>query len=282
MKFLFLNTISTVIARRPLATKQSHVFKQGRRYLKLLILCLAVSISSFAQPQRPSPQRLVNNLSAEYPEFLSAEESQSLENKLENFSNETSNQICIVIIDSLWGFSAPDLTERILTTWGVGKKDKNNGIVILIKPTGGAGERDAFIGTGYGLEGAIPDLTCKKIVDHELLPNLKEGDPYKALDEATTVLMALAKGEYNSKDYSKRVSSRGGQPLWRYVIIGFVVLLLIARFFKRSGFSSYTGAGRYMGGGWGGGFGGGSSGGGGGWGGFGGGMGGGGGAGGKW
>ncbi len=265
MKFLFLNKF----LGRPIAG---------------IVLLFVFSTSLYAQsvPNRPSPQTLVNNLSKEFPGYLSTEETQALENKLEVFSNETSNQLCIVIIDSLWGFSTADFCERIITTWGVGKKDKNNGIIILIKPTGGAGDRDAFIATGYGLEGAIPDLTCKKIVDNELIPNLKNGESYKALDAASTVLMALAKGEYNSKDYSRKAGSKNGDSLWRYIIIAVFILIFIIRIFKRSGFSSYTGSGTFYGGGFGGGSWGGGSSGGGGWDGFGGGSGGGGGAGGKW
>ena len=279
MRLLFLNNVIAIPQGRE---KELHTFKVRAGYLKLIAILFFLTTQLFAQtvPDRPSPQRLVNNLSAEFQNYLTDEETTLLENKLEGFSNETSNQVCIVIIDSLWGFSAADFTERILTTWGVGKKDKNNGIVILIKPSGGAGERDAFIGTGYGLEGAIPDLTCKKIVDNELIPNLKNGESYKALDEATTVLMALAKGEYNSKDYSKRINGTGVWN-WKYIILAIIILISVARIFRKSGFSSYTGGGRYYGGGGFGGFGGGSSGGGG-WGGFGGGSGGGGGAGGKW
>lgn len=259
-----------------------------RRTISVRVLCAAtallLSLGAVAQdvPPRPSPPRLVNNLSTEFPTFISANEEATLEQKLQQFSNETSNQVCIVITDSLWGYEAADFCERIITTWGVGKKDKNNGIVIMVKPTGGSGGRDAFIGTGYGLEGAIPDITCQKIVDNELIPNLQTGQNYKALDAATTVLMALAKGEYNSKDYSKRVGGGGGGN-WRIIIVIIVVILILSRFFRKSGYTTYSGRGRHYGGGWGGGwgsFGGGSSGGG--WGGFGGGSGGGGGAGGKW
>jgi uncharacterized protein len=252
----------------------------------LTALFLAGNFFSSAQsiPQRPTPPRLVNNLSTAFPNFISAEEQQSLEKKLENFSNETSNQICIVIIDSLWGYSTSDLAERILTIWGVGKKDKNNGVVILVKPTGGSGQRDAFIGTGYGLEGAIPDVTCKKIVDNELLPNFKNGDNYKGLDAATSVLMALAKGEYNSKDYSKRVGNDEAPdfPRWGLILIIIIVIIIIRIKRGGGGGGGYTYTGSGWGGGWSGGssWGGGSSGGG--WGGFGGGSGGGGGAGGKW
>lgn len=255
---------------------------------KALVIFFLLSISAFSQdiPVRPDPEKLVNNLSTEFPGFLSQNEMETLEDKLEGFSRETSNQICIVIIDSLYGFSAADFGERIITGWGVGKKDKNNGVVIVVKPSGGQGQRAVFIATGYGLEGAIPDLTCKKIVDMELLPNFKNGSNYQGLDKASNVLMSLAKGEYSFKDYAGNQDGGG----FLRIVIGLIILIVMFRFFGmffRGGrtFSSRGGGyygGGFGGGGWGGGSSGGGSGGGGGWGGFGGGSGGGGGAGGSW
>ncbi|MCE2734851.1 MAG: TPM domain-containing protein, partial [Flammeovirgaceae bacterium] len=118
------------------------------------ILTLFVSIFaslSYAQvPDRPNPPRLVNNLSKEFPDFITAQEEQQLEQQLQNFSLETSNQICIVIVDDLNGMDDASFAVEILNKWGVGQKDKNNGIVILIKPTGNSGDRRIFISVGYG------------------------------------------------------------------------------------------------------------------------------------
>ena len=256
---------------------------------KLIILLFVFSTTVLSQnlPERPNPPKLVNNLSKEHPNFIGEDKVTELENKLERFSRETSNQICIVIIDSLYGYSDADFGERILTEWGVGKKDKNNGIVIVVKPSGGKGERRVFIATGYGLEGAIPDLTCKKIVDNELVPNFKNDDNYEALDKATTVLMALAKGEYNYNDYKGDSDDwTTGKRLALGIVLVFLLMWITGTFRKGRTYSSRGG------GFWGGGFGGfgggsdwgggGSSGGSSGWGGFGGGSGGGGGAGGSW
>jgi uncharacterized protein len=131
------------------------------------ILALFISlfaVSAFAQiPERPNPNRLVNNLSKAFPNFLSQQEEQQLEQQLQNFSLETSNQICIVIVDDLNGLDDASFAVEILNKWGVGQKDKNNGVVILVKPTGNSGERRLFISVGYGLEGAITDLQTKHI-----------------------------------------------------------------------------------------------------------------------
>jgi len=236
------------------------------------------SLFSIAQvADRPSPQRLYNNLSIEFPNFLSVSEADILEQKLVSFSRETSNQICVVIVDDLNGMDAASYATEIGNSWGVGKKDFDNGLVILIKPTGGSGGRDLFIAVGYGLEGAIPDLAIKRIREEEMYPYLKNGENFKALDKATEKLMGLAKGEIDVKDYS---SQGMNNTLKTILIIAFVILVLWIMSKSKGGGGGYTfSSGRGFGGR---GFGSSSGGGFGGFGGFGGGSFGGGGSGGKW
>jgi uncharacterized protein len=204
--------------------------------MKKIIFILLTFLNGiiFSQvPERPRPQKLYNNLSSEYPDFLSSQEAQQLETKLENFSNETSNQICVVITDDLNGLSDEQYATAIGQEWGVGKKDKNNGIVILIKPTGGQGNRALFIAVGYGLEGAIPDLTTKKIREDLMYPYLKNKENFKALDGAVTDLMRLAKGEINAKDYSpSRLSSKN---IFNIIIIVIFVIFFLYIFFGKGG-----------------------------------------------
>lgn len=237
--------------------------------------------------ERPSPMQLYNNLSKEFPAFLSASEASALEDKLEQFSRNTSNQICVVIVDDLNGMDAAGYATSLGQQWGVGKEGTNNGIVILIKPTQSNGGRMDFIAVGYGLEGAIPDLATKRIRDEELEPLLKQGQYFDALDKSTDVLMKLAKGEINVKDYTRPSFEQRvvDNPALFVIIVIIIVFILKAFFGGGGGGSSYGGRGITYWGGFGGGgsWGGGSSGGGGGgWGGFGGGSFGGGGSGGKW
>lgn len=222
--------------------------------------------------------RLVNNFSKEFPNFISSEEEALLERKLESFSDQTSNQIVIVIIDDLAGYEPWEFATKIGENWGVGQEKEDNGIVILIKPTGGPGERKYFIAPGKGLEGAIPDAVCRQIEDQELLPNLKNGDFYKALDNTTNVLMGIAKGEINTDKYkNNKISSKS---LLKIIIIIIVLIVFFISRFRGGGRGGFTmgSGGIFFGGS---GFGGGSSGGGG-FGGFGGGGFGGGGSGGSW
>ncbi len=259
--------------------------------LNRIFLIVAITLFSASAgmssniPGRSSPPRLVNNLSVEMPDFLSADEEARLEKKLEDFTNETSNQIVIVIVDDLGGDEPWNYATELGQKWGVGQGKFDNGIVILIKPTGGEGQRNLFIAVGYGLEGAIPDLTTKQIRENEMYPYFKKGEYYTALDKATDVLMALAKGEYNSDAYGAK-HKKEGLPLGIVIPIILFILFIIFRASRRGGGGGFTmGATGYMLGSMmgrhsrGGGFGGGSSGG---FGGFGGGGFGGGGSGGNW
>jgi uncharacterized protein len=254
-------------------------------YALTLMLLVFVSQSAFAQseglPEKPNPPRLINNLSQEFPDFFSAEETAVLESKLEELSNSSSNQIVVVVVDDLNDMEPWSYATELGQKWGVGQGKDDNGIVVLIKPTKSGIGRKTFIAVGYGLEGSIPDLTANRIVENEINPLLKEGRNFDALNKGTDVLIALAKGEYNYKTYDKSSKKLPGGLIFKLIVIILVLILLSRR--NRGGGMTIGSGGMFMGPMFGG-FGGGSSGGGssGGFGGFGGGGFGGGGSGGSW
>jgi len=247
-----------------------------KSYLILLLLFgfFPISFSQDDIPNPPTPPKLYVNLSKQFPNFLNANEASQLEKELENFEKETSNEIVVVIVDNFNGMDRADFAIKLGEKWKVGKEKEDNGVVILIKPTKTDGKRTSFIATGRGLEGAIPDATCKRIVEKELNPSLKENKNYEGIKAALGVITKLAKGEYNHKDYDKKEEN----PWWvNLIIIGGIVLFIIILNLRRRNGGGFGGI--YFGGGFGGGSRGSS---GGGFGGFGGGSFGGGGAGGNW
>lgn len=261
-----------------------------KRFLLYILLLFssaltAQTIGKDGTYDRPSEQKLYNNFSKEFPEFLSKDEALLMEKKLSDFANSTSNQVAIVVVDDLNGMDAADYATKLGHKWGIGQAKFDNGVVILIKPTGGAGNRDVFIAVGYGLEGAIPDAAANRIRE-ELGPAMASGNVYSGLDKATDNIFKLAKGEIDSKEFAKS-NKKVALPM-RYVIIAFVIIIgLFIILPKKGGGWTGGGSGWSRGGGFGGGFSSGRSswgggGGGGGFGGFGGGGFGGGGAGGKW
>jgi uncharacterized protein len=237
-------------------------------------------------PERPSPPKLINDFSG----ILNSDEAKTLEQKLVKFNDSTSTQIAVVTLDDLQGMDKAEFAQRLAEKWGIGQKGKSNGILILIKPTGAKGQKQAYIAVGYGLEPVIPDAIAKRIVENEMIPNFKNNDFYKGIDLATSVLISLAKKEFTAAQYQKKTTKNSYAF---YIIIAVIILVLIIM--KISGKSNRQissngsslpfwmvlglmgGSGGNSGSGWGGGNSGGSS-----FGGFGGGSFGGGGAGGSW
>lgn len=261
----------------------------------LLLIILFISVFAKAQienavPAAPVPPRLVNDFTGH---FLTHEQVQALEDKLVAYDDSTSNQVAIVIVDDLKGYSRDEYAIALGRKWGVGgQKQFSNGVVILVNTGEKGGQRGVFIATGYGLEGAVTDLIADQIVQNSLLPNFREGNNYRGLDAATTDIMQAAAGRYTAPDGYHEGSSGGsilGLLFAAFVI--FIIIVIVSRkggggggYVSRRGYRDDWNGPIILPGGWprGGGGGGWSGGGGGGFGGFGGGGFGGGGAGGSW
>ena len=256
-------------------------------YIKTVLLITIILIRTgigYAQsgiPEIPVPPRLVND----FAQILSPDQLQILESKLVALNDSTSVQIAIVIVPTLNSYEKADFAQQLGQKWGVGGSKFNNGIVVLVKPKTTSEKGEAFIATGYGVEGAIPDATASDIVNNEMIPFFKQNDYYGGINAATDVLSSLIKGEFKAENYGKK---KKGTSATVVLIIIIVIVFLISRNNNNHHTINRSGSGGPiffpLGGG---GFGGGSSGGfggggGGGFGGFGGGSFGGGGAGGSW
>jgi uncharacterized protein len=229
---------------------------------------------------KPNPPTLVTDMAG----VLTPEQKQALENKLVAIDDSSSNQIAVVIIPSLDGYPKEEYATKLFRDWGIGGK-KNNGILLLVA----INDREIKIEVGYGLEGAIPDITAINIIDNFIKPAFRAGNYYEGIDQATDNIAKAAVGEYKVAKV-KKSKSKGSGGLFLIILIIIFVILRSGRGGGGSnigggGFSdvatgmllgSLLGGGRHGGGGWG------DSGGGGGFGGFGGGSSGGGGAGGSW
>ncbi|HEY9114620.1 MAG TPA: TPM domain-containing protein [Bacteroidales bacterium] len=183
-------------------------------------------------PPRPEPPRLINDLSG----LLSKSQSNSLETKLRAFNDTTSNQITIVIVNSLNNYDPASFAYAIGEEWGVGQKKFDNGIVVLVKPKTSESDRGkAYIAVGYGLEPVITDALAKRIVENEMIPNFQQNNYYQGLDQATDVLMQLASGEISEEGYNKSKETSG-----IVAIIPFIIILLIFILIRASGSRSHS------------------------------------------
>ena len=245
-------------------------------FLGILIALFCFGTTLKAQlPSPPYPPRLVND----YTGTLTASQVNTLEHKLVAYNDSTSTQILVLLVDDLQGYSIEKYATEIGHSWGVGQKEKGNGLVILVKPKKGSEKGQVNISPGYGMEQYVTDATAKNIIEREMIPEFKEGDYYGGIDKAVDIIMDLCSGKFTQDEYN----DGDGFPLWMIVLFIIAIVIIFSKFSGGSG-QNYSGGGSRtiwipMGGGYGGGsFGGG----GGGFGGFGGGGFGGGGASGSW
>lgn len=184
----------------------------------LFVLAFCLNIWAQNIPEKPNPARFVND----FAKILSESEIATLEQKLRNYQDSTSNQFAVVTVSSLDNYDIESYSYALAKSWGIGQKEKNNGLLILIAPN----ERKMRIEVGYGLEGAIPDAVCKQIIREVMKPYFKQQNYYAGVDEATNYLIKYASGEYKADPKAEK----GISAIW---IIVFIVIILLLSFISK-------------------------------------------------
>ena len=186
----------------------------------LIITFLAVTLTSFADVfDRPSELRLV----VDSANAFTAGQEAALTAKLDSFDIETSTQIQIYTTTNLQGYDIVDFAQRLGEGWGVGKAGFDNGIVIVYVPKTDTTAGEVTIQTGYGIEPLIPDATCKRIIELEMIPCFKKDSVYEGFNRAVDVCISLTKGEFKADDYQNNNS--GG--FWDWVFDHIVLCLVL-------------------------------------------------------
>jgi uncharacterized protein len=190
-----------------------------KNFLVLLIGLFGATVILRAQdiPAPPNPPKLVND----YTQTLTSDQAGALEKKLVAFDDSTSTQIAVVLINGLDGYDISDYALKLGRKWGIGGKENNNGVVLLIAVQ----DRKINISTGYGVEGALPDITAKHIIDEVIKPNFKGKDYYRGIDEGTNAIIKAVKGEYKIAK-KKRKGSDGAIALVLIVVTIFLLSLM--------------------------------------------------------
>jgi uncharacterized protein len=184
--------------------------------------------------------------------LLSAEADQRLEQKLTAYEAKTGQQFTLLTVDTLDGDALEDFSIRALDTWKLGKKGKDDGLILLIVPN----DHLLRIEVGYGLEGELTDVFTSRVNRNVLTPAMRQGQPEAGVNQAFDLLMRQASGQaVDSKELAPPPQKDQGRPsplgilALLFLLLPFVIPLLLAR--------GALGAGRGIGrGGWGGGYGG--------------------------
>ncbi len=231
--------------------------RRGGRCAALLPWLLFATAAA-AQSPPPVPTQYVTDTAGVLP----ADAEASLNARLKAFDEQTSNQILVAIFPSLPSASLEDFTVRTAQAWRAGRGKLDNGVVLFVF----IGDRKVRLEVGYGLEGALPDITAHRIIEEQITPRFRTGDYAGGVDAGVTAIIAATKGEYKAEPRPVAGTSSG---LNGWTIL-FIIIVLMIMFRGGGGGGRTYGRRGYRGGGfipipmgWGGGGGGGGFGGGG-------------------
>ncbi|MCX7175147.1 MAG: TPM domain-containing protein [Proteobacteria bacterium] len=159
-----------------------------------------------------------------------------LDRRLWEFEKAHGSQVVVLIVPTTQPESIEEYSIRVFDAWKLGRKQANDGILILVA----ARDRKLRIDTGYGLEGAIPDAIAKRIVSETIAPKFRGGDPYAGLVAGVEQIEKLIEGESLPSVKQGKNAPRAGQGdfsellvigIIAATIVGSVLSLVLGRFF---------------------------------------------------
>lgn len=203
----------------------------------------------------PKPAQWFND----YAQVVSPATAARLNQTLRDFERESSSQLVVAIFQKMESPSSiEDYTVRVAQAWEVGQQSKKNGVVLFVFVQ----DRKMFIQVGYGLEGALPDATCKRIIEDEIKPGFRNNDFDGGLSAGVAAILAATKGEYKGSGRTAGQSpDRQGPgsfiPLGGMVLLFALFIFFIVKVRRAGGYwhGITLGSGGWSGGGsgWGGG-----------------------------
>lgn len=229
----------------------------------LIFLLLSFSVSSYSQDEDKSRSlsdkpTTITKYVVDETGTLTQSELNTLLKKLETFDKETSTQIVVYMISSLNGEPIENVSYRIAEKNKIGRKGKDNGVLVLIAKN----DRMLRIEVGYGLEGVLTDAYTTQIRTKEMNPSFKAGNFYEGINKGVDAIIAVSKGEYKA-DKKKNNDGSGlmclGFPVFVIIIFVFIFFSIFMSIIRRIfgwGGRHYTGGSGWGGGGF---FGGGGS-----------------------
>ncbi|HEY5705963.1 MAG TPA: TPM domain-containing protein [Terrimicrobiaceae bacterium] len=188
------------------------------RWLPLFVAASARIVS--ADPLPPKPTQFVSDTAG----ILSPQTIATLSSRLEAFERDTSNQVIVATFPRVpEGYVLEDFTQRTAEAWGIGQGKDDNGVALFVFPT----DRKTRIEVGYGLEGPLPDVVAKRIIENEMLPAFRTGDFDSGVSRGVTAILQATRGEYKGSGRTAADSDEGDQASWIIFLLFLLVILVI-------------------------------------------------------
>lgn len=159
-----------------------------RRWIAWVCLVLVwLTLPAFAQvPVPPLTARVMDQTGT-----LTAAQRQALDDKLAAFERERGSQVVVLMVPTTQPEDITDFTQRLGDAWKIGRRDVGDGVLLVVAKD----DRRMRIATAKAVEGALPDLLARRIIDQAIAPQFRQGDYAAGLNAGADMILAALRGE---------------------------------------------------------------------------------------
>lgn len=226
--------------------------KVSAAILTVILLLMSLSVGAFAAKYPTPTQKFFVN---DFADCISDADEQKMQSMAEELYEKSGAQVVCVTVDSLDGEEVRDYALGLGREWGIGSKNDNNGVLLLL----GVEERQVDIEVGYGLEGTLTDGKTGRILDTYAMPYLRDNDFSTGLYKAFSALIGETANEYGVEIDGSRTAPDGADEDYDtddvfgglYVIFDIIIfiVLVVAIVLRRKRRVIFLGGGPFNGGG---------------------------------
>lgn len=191
----------------------------------LLLLCWPSAASALAVPPVPTNVPIVDQTNT-----LSAEQKAALATLIANERAASGNQIGVLMIPTLADAALEDYSIDVARGWGIGTKERNNGVLLLVVKN----DRRIRIEVGYGLEGALTDIRSGQIIRDRIAPQFRQGRYYEGIRSG---LEGITAAIHNERDPALKTAPAKKAPNipWEFLLVAvFIIPSWIASMLART------------------------------------------------
>ena len=165
----------------------------GRRNGRSVALACLLALLSFRVEAAPAPLPTPLGFVSDFAGVIDAGTEARLTNRIRELKQKTGAEIAVVTLQTTDPDPVPERALRLAEAWKPGDAGKDNGVVFLVS----VGERELFIATGYGIEGALPDGLVGEIRDRTIVPKFRTGDVAGGIEAGVDRMAAIVAREYH-------------------------------------------------------------------------------------
>lgn len=191
----------------------------------ILFLLACLCVAPWANAQQLAPIPALDSPVVDATGTLDSAAKAQLEGQALALQQRKGSQLQVLMVASTRPESIEQYTQRVFDAWKLGRKGIDDAVLVVVAKD----DHNARIQTGYGLEGAIPDITAGRVIREYMAPKFRQGDYAGGLADATAQLAKLIDGEPLPEPMSDQGSGQRGGGDWLFALLAAAIISYVAR-----------------------------------------------------